>query len=38
MSLDSLSEFISAIEAMGELVRVREPVRVELELGEIATA
>jgi len=36
MSLDSLSEFISAIEAMGELVRVREPVRVELELCEIA--
>ena len=36
MSLDSLSEFISAIEAIGELVRVREPVRVELELCEIA--
>ncbi len=36
MSLDSLSEFISAIEAIGELVRIREPVRVELELCEIA--
>ena len=36
MSLDSLSEFISAIEAIGELVRVREPVRVELELCEVA--
>ena len=36
MSLDSLSEFISAIEKIGELVRVREPVRVELELCEIA--
>jgi 4-hydroxy-3-polyprenylbenzoate decarboxylase len=36
MSLDSLSEFIAAIEKIGELVRVREPVRVELELCEIA--
>ena len=36
MSLDSLSDFIAAVEAAGELVRVREPVRVELELCEIA--
>jgi 4-hydroxy-3-polyprenylbenzoate decarboxylase len=36
MTLDSLSEFIAAIDAMGELVRIREPVRVELELCEIA--
>jgi 4-hydroxy-3-polyprenylbenzoate decarboxylase len=36
MSLDTLSEFIAAIDAIGELVRVREPVRVELELCEIA--
>jgi 4-hydroxy-3-polyprenylbenzoate decarboxylase len=36
MSLDTLSEFISAIDAIGELVRIREPVRVELELCEIA--
>jgi 4-hydroxy-3-polyprenylbenzoate decarboxylase len=34
--LDTLSEFIDAIEAIGELVHVREPVRVELELCEIA--
>jgi 4-hydroxy-3-polyprenylbenzoate decarboxylase len=36
MTLDTLSEFIGAIEAAGELVRVREPVRVHLELCEIA--
>ncbi|HEX7545489.1 MAG TPA: menaquinone biosynthesis decarboxylase, partial [Gemmatimonadaceae bacterium] len=36
MSLDSLSDFIAAIDAIGELARVREPVRVELELCEIA--
>jgi 4-hydroxy-3-polyprenylbenzoate decarboxylase len=36
MSLDTLSEFIAAIDAIGELVRIREPVRVELELCEIA--
>jgi 4-hydroxy-3-polyprenylbenzoate decarboxylase len=36
MSLDTLSEFIAAIDAIGELARVREPVRVELELCEIA--
>ena len=36
MTLDSLSAFIAAIDAIGELARVREPVRVELELCEIA--
>jgi 4-hydroxy-3-polyprenylbenzoate decarboxylase len=36
MSLDTLSDFIAAIDAIGELVRIREPVRVELELCEIA--
>jgi 4-hydroxy-3-polyprenylbenzoate decarboxylase len=36
VSLDTLAEFIAAIDAIGELVRVREPVRVELELCEIA--
>ncbi len=36
MSLDSLSDFIAAIEAAGDLVRVREPVRAKLELSEIA--
>ncbi|MGH7594071.1 MAG: UbiD family decarboxylase, partial [Gemmatimonadales bacterium] len=36
MSLDSLPEFIAAIERVGELVRVREPVRTHLEIAEIA--
>ena len=36
MSLDSLPEFIAAIERHGELVRVREPVRTRLEIAEIA--
>lgn len=36
MSLDSLGDFIAAIEAAGELVRVGEPVRAKLELSEIA--
>jgi 4-hydroxy-3-polyprenylbenzoate decarboxylase len=36
MALDSLQEYISAIEASGELVRVREPVRTRLEIAEIA--
>ncbi len=36
MTLDSLQEFIAAIEKMGELVRVREPVRTRLEIAEIA--
>src|ERR1051325_7670724 len=36
MAIDSLREFISAIESSGELVRVREPVRTRLEIAEIA--
>ena len=36
MSLDSLQEFIAAIDRMGELVRVKEPVRAHLEVAEIA--
>jgi 4-hydroxy-3-polyprenylbenzoate decarboxylase len=36
MAIDSLSEFISAIEQAGELVRVSEPVRTRLEIAEIA--
>jgi 4-hydroxy-3-polyprenylbenzoate decarboxylase len=35
MTLDTLSEFIQAIDAIGELTRIREPVRVDLELCEI---
>ena len=35
MTLDTLGEFISAIEAAGELVRIKEPVRAKLELTEI---
>lgn len=34
--LDTIGEFVSAIEQAGELVRVREPVRAKLELCEIA--
>jgi 4-hydroxy-3-polyprenylbenzoate decarboxylase len=36
VSLDTLSEFIAAIEASGELVRIKEPVKAKLELTEIA--
>ena len=36
MSLDSLTDFIAAIDHVGELVRVREPVRTHLEIAEIA--
>lgn len=36
MSIDTLSEFIEAIDGIGELVRVREPVSVHLEMCEIA--
>jgi 4-hydroxy-3-polyprenylbenzoate decarboxylase len=36
VTLDTLSEFIGAIEGIGELTRIREPVRVHLELCEIA--
>ena len=36
MTLDSLSDFIAAIEGAGELVRVRQPVAAKLEMCEIA--
>ena len=36
MTLDSIQEFIAALEREGELVRVREPVRAKLEITEIA--
>jgi 4-hydroxy-3-polyprenylbenzoate decarboxylase len=36
MSLDTLSDFIAAIESSGELVRIKEPVKAKLELTEIA--
>ncbi|HEV2181492.1 MAG TPA: menaquinone biosynthesis decarboxylase [Gemmatimonadaceae bacterium] len=36
MSLDSLGEFLSALDAAGELVRVRVPVSVDLEICAIA--
>ena len=35
MALDSLQEFITAIENIGELVRISRPVRAKLELCEI---
>jgi 4-hydroxy-3-polyprenylbenzoate decarboxylase len=36
MTLDTLSEFISAIDAAGELKRIVQPVSVDLEICEIA--
>jgi 4-hydroxy-3-polyprenylbenzoate decarboxylase len=36
MPLDSLAEFVAAIERTGALVRVRHPVRTRLEMAEIA--
>lgn len=36
MTLDTLQEYIAAIDRIGELVRVREPVRTRLEIAEIA--
>jgi len=36
MTTDTLQEFIAAIEAAGDLVRIREPVRARLEIAEIA--
>ena len=36
MTLDTLGEFIAAIDAAGDLARIREPVRAKLELTEIA--
>jgi 4-hydroxy-3-polyprenylbenzoate decarboxylase len=35
-SLDTLQEFIAAIEKAGELTRIKEPVKVELEMCEIS--
>ena len=36
MSLDNISQFLSAIDRAGELARISEPVRAKLELAEIA--
>lgn len=36
MAIDTLQEFITAIDNLGELVRIREPVRAHLEIAEIA--
>jgi 4-hydroxy-3-polyprenylbenzoate decarboxylase len=36
MSLDTLQQFLDAIDAIGELRRITQPVRVDLELCEIA--
>ncbi|MBK5188733.1 MAG: UbiD family decarboxylase, partial [Gemmatimonadaceae bacterium] len=36
MSIDTISDFIARIDAIGELVRIPHPVRAELELCEIA--
>jgi 4-hydroxy-3-polyprenylbenzoate decarboxylase len=36
MTPDSLTDFLTAIDRVGELVRVREPVRARLEIAEIA--
>src|SRR3954465_14215348 len=36
MPLDNLRDFIKAIDGIGELVRVRPPVKARLEIAEIA--
>src|SRR5918999_4909837 len=36
MTYESLTDFIEALDAAGELVRIRQPVSVNLELSEIA--
>src|SRR5690606_21335931 len=36
MAIDSLTDFINEIDAIGELVRINEPVRARLEVAEIA--
>jgi 4-hydroxy-3-polyprenylbenzoate decarboxylase len=36
VTLDTLGEFIDAVDSIGELSRIREPVRVHLEISEIA--
>ena len=36
MSLDNISQFLSAIDRAGELARIAEPVKARLEICEIA--
>src|SRR5512147_3332782 len=36
MASDTLQEFVAGIEKLGELVRVKEPVKTRLEIAEIA--
>ena len=36
MSLDNISQFLSAIDRAGELARIGEPVKARLEICEIA--
>jgi 4-hydroxy-3-polyprenylbenzoate decarboxylase len=36
MAIDNLRDFLSALEAAGELVRIREPLSVHLEITEVA--
>src|SRR5687767_2971287 len=36
MAYDTLDDFITALDEAGELVRIRQPVSVDLELSEIA--
>ena len=36
MAFDTLSEFVAALDAAGELVRIKEPVSVNLEMCEIS--
>ena len=36
MTLDTIADYIAAIERMGELVRIKQPVRTHLEIAEIA--
>ena len=36
MAIDTLRDFISAIDGIGELRRITQPVRVDLEICEIA--
>ncbi|MEP6474673.1 MAG: UbiD family decarboxylase domain-containing protein, partial [Gemmatimonadota bacterium] len=36
MAIDNLREFVAEIERIGELVRVRQPVKARLEIAEIA--
>ena len=36
MSLDNISQFLSAIDRAGEMARIREPIKARLELCEIA--